>query len=77
MADQLDTAAELAELHNQTAIQKHKRRLQNRINNNSSINCEECDELIPAARRQLILGVKFCIECQADYEAKDKQFFYN
>ena len=31
-------------------------------------NCEECDELIPVARREAIPGVRLCILCQSEKE---------
>lgn len=30
--------------------------------------CEECDEPIPAARREAVPGVRLCILCQAEKE---------
>ena len=30
--------------------------------------CEECGETIPAARRQAVPGVRFCVNCQADHD---------
>jgi phage/conjugal plasmid C-4 type zinc finger TraR family protein len=33
-------------------------------------NCAECDEPIPETRRQAIPGVKLCIECQAERDAR-------
>ena len=33
-------------------------------------NCAECDEPIPEARRQAVPGVKLCIECQQDRDAR-------
>ena len=36
----------------------------------SLTHCEECDEAIPAARRQAIPGVRCCITCQAELERK-------
>ena len=35
----------------------------------SAIRCDECDGLIPEARRNAIPGVRFCIACQASQEA--------
>jgi phage/conjugal plasmid C-4 type zinc finger TraR family protein len=32
--------------------------------------CEECDERIPAARRQALPGVRLCIACQ---DARDRE----
>lgn len=33
-------------------------------------NCEECDAVIPEARRQAVPGVRLCVNCQ---EAQDKK----
>jgi phage/conjugal plasmid C-4 type zinc finger TraR family protein len=32
--------------------------------------CAECDEPIPEARRRAIPGVKLCIDCQAERDAR-------
>ena len=32
--------------------------------------CEECDEPIPQARRLALPGVKYCVSCQVELEAK-------
>lgn len=32
--------------------------------------CKECDEPIPAARRQALPGVQLCVRCQAILEAR-------
>lgn len=34
----------------------------------SAINCDECDSLIPEARRKAIPGVRLCIGCQSALE---------
>lgn len=34
--------------------------------------CEECDKVIPEARRVAVPGVRLCIDCQAEHDAKDK-----
>ena len=31
-------------------------------------NCEECDAVIPEARRQAVPGVRLCVNCQAASE---------
>lgn len=33
-------------------------------------NCEECDAVIPQARRDAVPGVRLCVSCQAE---RDKQ----
>ena len=34
----------------------------------SHANCEECGQLIPAARRQAVPGVRFCVTCQSAHD---------
>ena len=31
-------------------------------------NCEECDALIPEARREAVPGVRLCVTCQAEHD---------
>ncbi len=38
----------------------------------SLANCEECGKAIPLARREAIPGVRLCVACQADHDAKQK-----
>jgi len=35
-------------------------------------NCEECDKAIPEARREAIPGVRLCVDCQSEQDAKAK-----
>ena len=35
-------------------------------------NCEECNKAIPPARREAVPGVRLCVECQAQSDAKAK-----
>ena len=34
----------------------------------SLTHCEECDALIPEARRKAIPGVRLCVNCQAEHD---------
>ena len=36
--------------------------------------CEECDTVIPDARRKAIPGVRLCVNCQADNDKKQSTF---
>ena len=36
----------------------------------SLANCEECDALIPQARREAVPGVRLCVKCQSE---RDKE----
>jgi len=38
----------------------------------SLCNCEECDKPIPEARREAVPGVRLCVACQAEHDAKAK-----
>lgn len=38
-----------------------------RLNHGESLShCEECDAEIPAARREAVPGVRYCVNCQAE-----------
>jgi len=40
--------------------------------------CEECDALIPEARRKAIQGVRLCVQCQTTLdEAETKSSLFN
>jgi len=39
----------------------------------SLTHCEDCEEEIPAARRQAVPGVRCCVKCQAERDAEDAQ----
>lgn len=41
-----------------------------RATTESLSHCEECGEEIPAARRQAVPGVRRCIQCQAEDDAR-------
>lgn len=34
----------------------------------SLANCEECNKAIPAARREVVPGVRLCVECQTKHD---------
>ena len=36
----------------------------------SRTHCAECDEVIPQARRDALPGVKLCLECQQERDAR-------
>ena len=38
--------------------------------------CEECDALIPDARRKAVPGVRLCIKCQAELEKQHSPISY-
>ena len=40
----------------------------------SLTHCEECDRVIPEARREAVPGVRLCVDCQAKLDAEEKAF---
>jgi len=38
----------------------------------SLTHCEECDAAIPEARRKAILGVRLCVNCQAERDEEQQ-----
>ena len=36
--------------------------------------CEECENVIPDARRKAIPGVRLCVSCQSEYDKKQTTF---
>lgn len=38
----------------------------------SLTHCEDCDKAIPEARRRAVPGVRLCVTCQAERDAKQK-----
>jgi phage/conjugal plasmid C-4 type zinc finger TraR family protein len=44
-------------------------RVRDRLPHGESLErCEECDKVIPEARRQAVPGVRLCIDCQAEHD---------
>jgi phage/conjugal plasmid C-4 type zinc finger TraR family protein len=40
----------------------------------SATNCIDCDDKIPAARRNAIIGCKRCVSCQTDFEQRARRY---
>lgn len=49
-----------------------KRSRQNIPKGESRRHCDECGSTIPEARRQALPGVRYCIACQSELDAKTK-----
>lgn len=67
MADDVDVASELAEMHLEHSLAQHAAREKSE---ESLFYCEECDEVIPHRRRAAIKGVKTCVDCQSALERR-------
>lgn len=40
----------------------------------SLLECEECAQPIPEARRQALPGVRLCVACQSEHDKQQEQF---
>lgn len=70
MADVLDQAQELQELFLEKALEEHHK---NTLKGDSLEFCEECDDEIPEKRREILKGVRTCVDC-ASLADKTKRF---
>ena len=43
----------------------------------SLLRCEECDALIPLARRKIIPGVRLCVKCQSEHDDEKVSSTFN
>jgi len=54
------------------SVEDEVRRARSELGNGeSAVYCEECDNLIPEARRKAIPGVRLCIQCQSALEKQN------
>lgn len=60
--DQIDASVD-------DAIQQARDRLPR---GDSLSHCEACDKAIPQARREAIVGVRLCVQCQEKIDKEDK-----
>ena len=61
--DQIDASVD-------EAVQRARSQL---TDGESALNCEECDQVIPQARRKAIPGVQLCVACQTALEKQETQ----
>ena len=62
--DQIDATVE-------DAVKRARSRMQK---GPSLTHCEECDAVIPEARRQAVPGVRLCVNCQAAHDQEEAAF---
>jgi len=63
-----DAVNDQIDVSTQEAIERVRLRQAHRDRQDSAEFCEECDEPIPAARRDAIPGVRLCVACQARHD---------
>lgn len=66
MTDIYDRASEVEERFREAALEEQQHRAKLAWNHVSATHCEadDCGVPIPEARREVLPGVKFCIDCQ-------------
>ena len=72
-ADPLDEAGEIFNVHNEAAIEAHRREQRILRSKPSEIECLECGEPIPEARRAHG-GIEHCIECAELLERRNHMY---
>jgi len=66
MADECDLAQEIQALHLRIALEGRER-----SGRGPSLHtCEECGDSIPDARRAAIPGIRLCVDCQEERDAR-------
>ncbi len=57
------------------SVEDAVKRARNRLPAGESLtHCEECENIIPEARRKAIPGVRLCVNCQSTLEEKETAF---
>lgn len=69
MADIIDNASTLEDLHREAALSMH------RLNHSavSATHCEECGDQLSDERRKAYPGCTMCVDCLAEKELRNKQ----
>lgn len=69
MSDIVDQAQELEEAERDDGLADVRRRIrEGDWRELSAHECESCGESIPEARREAVVGVQYCVDCQARIE---------
>lgn len=73
MTDLVDQAQELEEAEREDGLADVRRQLcEGDWRLLSAEACESCGEDIPAARREAVVGVRYCVDCQARIEREKR-----
>ncbi|GFO68787.1 hypothetical protein GMLC_23660 [Geomonas limicola] len=54
----------------ESAVEMAKNRLPS---GESATHCQECEDVIPEARRKALPGVRYCVTCQTEMERRQKR----
>ncbi|MEM6160124.1 TraR/DksA C4-type zinc finger protein [Erwinia sp. P6884] len=68
MADIIDEAMEVIDLNAEIKVAV----IRSQLSQPGRMTCENCDEEIPAARRQLLPSVTTCVTCQEILELRER-----
>lgn len=70
MTDDIDRAQDLEARQRDTALRRQATRagLQGKAMTDSAIECQDCEQPIPQARRWAVPGCQRCVKCQSAQE---------
>ncbi len=69
MADDVDMAQVREESLLEARIAECRRQARTAPETSPALECVDCEEIIPEARREALPGCERCIDCQTDLEA--------
>ena len=64
MTDQFDRASEIEQMDRDAALRRQATARKQSAMIPSAIECRDCGDEIPKARRAAVPGVQFCVDCQ-------------
>ncbi|MCG3724702.1 TraR/DksA C4-type zinc finger protein [Vibrio cincinnatiensis] len=70
MPDVIDRAGSVEAQFQQMALANHQARRMQAPKLQSRTHCMECDDPIPKARQESIVGCQYCTPCQAEQEGQ-------
>lgn len=73
MTDDIDRANDRAAEQLGDALAAQGRRARKHLGAESALECVDCDDPIPTARRQAIAGVQHCVSCARVLEHKARR----
>ena len=64
MTDQFDRASEIEQMDRDAALRRQASAREQAALIPAAIDCRDCGDEIPQARRSAVPGVQFCVDCQ-------------
>ena len=65
MTDQFDRASDIEQMDREAALRRQAAATAQAAAIPAALECRDCGDEIPSARRYAVPGVQFCVDCQA------------